>query len=658
MDEQTIKDYLAAKKMGMREYNSKVSKGKVGYLPFLDGLLKNTEIITEVDLGLVDVPLRKIIGTLSHSRSMSFASNFMPLMRENTEFAGKWAALSSIHVNEGIRDPIKVYEYLNWFYVVEGNKRVSVLKYFEAYSIPAYVSRLIPKRDEKNPSIVIYYEFLQFYKKTGINAIWFSKKGSFKSLLKYIENFEPEGGPLIYGDKYRYFVNSIYLPFRKAYHEVGGEKLPITTGDAFLEYIKLYGIPVDTTQENMKQILKNLKIELEHLGSFQDIDVQKQPSEEHEASIVSTIATFIKPKKILRAAFVYAKTIQESNWTNSHEWGRRHVERTMKGQVTTSYIENVPEGLHAYEDLKDLAEQGNDIIFATSPVFINATLKTALEYPEVRFFNCSQTKSFKRVNTYFGRIYEPRFLAGIVAGSSTRNNILGYVGTHPISEVVNGINSFALGARMVNPRVKVKVAWTNEWDSSEKSQMASSNLIKEGADIISHHNTLGSSEFYKEFGVYSAVCNVNKEKCVPAEYLATPVWNWGIFYEKMLNDILNDTWKSVTDIFGTNSRLINYWWGMDSGIVDIFYSKKHVPRETQKLLQFLKRMIETGSFQPFTGPIYDQNGKLRIEKDEFADHDAILSMDWLVDIVESEMPKISKRNIDAEIYVPIAEDED
>jgi basic membrane protein A len=656
MDDQFLKHYLIARKMGMKEYNSNISKGKSGYLPYLEGLLKNAEIVTEVSLGTVDIPLRKIVGTLTHARSISFAPNFMPLMAENTEFAQKWANLSLSHMKEGIRDPITVYEYLNWFYVVEGNKRVSVLKYFDAHSFSAKITRLIPKRDKNNLDIEIYYEFLHFYKKTGINIIWFSQKGSFDSLLKYIENFEPKNNLLISGNKYTLFTNSVYLPFRKAYHEAGGGKLPITTGDAFLEYIKLYGLPVDVSEFDLKQTLKNLMLELEHMVSIQDVDVQTQPFEEHEPGIFSTIATFIKPKKTLKVAFAYAKNTQESNWTNSHEWGRRHVEKTMEQLITTSYVENVPEGIYAYDYLKNLAEQGNDIIFATSPAFINATLKAALEYPNVRFLNCSQTKSFKHVNTYFGRIYEPRFLSGVVAGSVTQSNILGYVGTHPISEVISGINSFALGAKMVNPRVKVKVEWTNEWDSPEKSQLASIKLINSGADVISHHNTLANREFCKEFGVYTAVCNVDKENCVPSEYLATPVWNWGIFYEKIITDILNDTWKSVTDIFGAGSRLINYWWGMDSGIVDIFYSKKHVPRETQKLLQFLKKMIESNAFHPFTGPIYDQQGNLRVGRDEYATHDTILSMNWLVDAVESDMPKIGKRSIDPEIYVPIVED--
>lgn len=652
MEEQHLKHYLTAKKMAVKAYNASISRGKSGYLPFLEGLLKNTEIISEVDIGIVDVPLRKVIGTYTYSRSISFAPNFMPLMDDHTEFAHKWVNLCAIHEGEGLRDPIIVYEYLNWFYVVEGNKRVSILKYFGVHSFPAKITRLVPKRDKNNPDIEIYYEFMDFYKKTGINNIWFSRKGSFASLLKYIEEFDPKDVIIISGSKYRYFANSVYLPFRKAYHEVGGGRLPITTGDAFLEYVKLYGLPINITEQELKQTLRSLLIELEHMAGVEEINVLTAPPEEHEPSIFSAIATLIKPKKILKVAFAYAKTIEDSNWTNSHEWGRRHVANIMKDSISTSYVENIPEGLMAYNSLKMLAEQGNDIIFATSPTFINATLRTAFEYPDIRFFNCTQTKSYKHVQTYFGRIYEPRFLTGLVAGAVTQRNIIGYVGTHPTCEVISGINAFALGARMVNPRVSVIVEWTNEWDSPEKSREASCRLVKNGADIISHHNALGK----KEYGVFSAICKGEDENSLITRNLATHVWNWGIFYERIISGILNDTWKSAADASGAGSRLINYWWGMDSGIVDVFYSKKHVPRETQKLLLILKKMIENKSFHPFTGPIYDQKGKLRIKHDEIASHDDILSMNWFVDVVESTMPKIGKRNIDLETYVPIVED--
>lgn len=636
MDMSTVgKHYQDARKLGMREYSRSISRGQTGYLPFIENVIKNIEIISEVDLGVVDIPLEKVVGTYSYARSLSFAGNFMPLLGPNTEFGQKWQNLCVAHLNEGIREPIKVYEYMNWFYVVEGNKRVSVLKFFNAYSIPGRVTRLIPKWDENDSNIVIYYEFLEFYRKTGINALWLTRRNSFNRLLGYIEGLEMDPGLDI--NRYKYFTNSIYLPFRKIFRELGGQKLPITSGDAFLEYTKIYGMPVDIKEETLKARLELFIPELEQLAGEKTVDIQTIPQSSGE-NILAAITTLVRPKKIMKIAFVYAKDIQRSSWTYSHEMGRNHVDRVLKEYITTTYVDNVPESLEAYEHLKNLARAGNDVIFVTSPSCINATLKAALEFPGVKFLNCSETHSYKHVNTYFGRIYEPRFLAGIVAGSVTKSNILGYVGTQPIPGVINGINSFALGAKMVNPDARVMVEWANQWDSLEMMEAASSILVNRGADIISHHDTLSNREFSKEYGVYSVLCSIDQRKCSPNDYIAAPVWNWGIFYEKILVNILNSFLKK-----GASQKVVNFWWGMDSGIVDFFYSKRFVPRETQKLIEFLKTMIINGMFHPFTGPVYNQNGTVKVKENQIATRQQIVTMNWFVDVVESELPKAAKK---------------
>ncbi|MBZ4646161.1 MAG: purine-binding protein [Clostridia bacterium] len=638
-------NFIAARKLALKEFSRNISNGQTGYLPCLEGVIKNTEIVSEVDLGVVDIPLKKIIGTYTHLRSISFARNFMPLLESGTEFEAKWSNLCAAHLSEGIRDPIKAYEYLNWFYVIEGNKRVSVLKYHDAYSIPGHVIRLIPKKQDNDLNSKIYYEFLEFYDKTGINSIWFSKENSFNKLLEYLENFqlpEIEGQGV---DKYRYFANGIYYWFRKIYLESGGNKLNITTGDAFLEYIKIFGIPIDIDEIQLRSTIKKLYSELEALSERQTIDIQTKPPEDFKPNVISAITTLVTPKKKLKVAFAYGRTIQTSGWTYAHELGRLHVEKVLGDQITTSYIENVPETEEAYQYFKQLAEEENDIVFTTSPTFINPTLKAALEYPQVKFLNCSETHTYKHVSTYFGRIYEPRFLAGIIAGAMTKTDMIGYVASYPIPEVISSINAFALGAKMVNPYVTVKVAWTHQWLGGDKSKNASIELIEWGADIISHQNTLVPQQASKEFGVYSTVCDMDKKNCVPNKHLALPIWHWGIFYEKMLKNIINGSWNAIDRLFSTNSKLVNFWWGMDAGVVDIFYSKKFVPLQTQKLVEFIKKMIMNNAYDPFTGPVYDQAGVLRINAEERASNEQILSMDWFVDIVEGELPKPETENI-------------
>lgn len=621
--------YLAARRLGLKEYSKSTASGLSGYLPFLEDVTKDIEILYEQDLGTLELPLHKIIGTYTKSRSKSFAANFMPIIGSRTEFAQKWISLCAAHINEGIRDPIKAYEFLNRFYVIEGNKRVSVLKYYNAYSIAGQVSRLIPKRDENNLTISMYYEFLDFYKKTGINIIWFSKKNSFNRLSTLLDGFTPKFETL-QTDKYKYFANSVYLPFRKAYLELGGQKLPITTGDAFLEYAFIYGFPESIMEEELYTRLKAFIKELELMSGYKSTDVQTGPSLESE-SLINTITTFVIPKKNLKVAFVYAMDASVSSWTFAQEMGRNHVNNVFGDEISTSFVDNVPETLEAYDYLKKLALEGNDIVFVTSPSFINATLKAAMEFPETKFLNCMETQSYKHVNTYFGRIYEPRFLAGIVAGAVTKTNVLGYVGTHPVPDVINGINSFAIGARMVNPHAKIIVEWLNEWDDVNASHKASDKLVMEGADIISHHDTLSKSDFSREFGVYLVVKEEGTDHYTK-DYIAAPIWNWGIFYENMIRNIMNNR-----RIFGNDDKVINFWWGMDSGIVDFFYSKRLVPAETQKLVEFMRAMIIKGEFHPFTGPIYSQDGELRVKHDQNASRDQIINMDWFVDIIDSKL---------------------
>ncbi|NLM49044.1 MAG: BMP family ABC transporter substrate-binding protein [Epulopiscium sp.] len=630
--------YQHAYKLGKANYSENVSKGLSGYLPSLDGIVKNNEISSEINLGLVEIPLKKIVGTYSHSRSIAFAKNFMPLIAGESEFKAKWIRLYESHLEEGIRDPIKVYEYLNWFYVVEGNKRVSVLKYCDAYSISAFVTRLLPKKDENDLVNKIYYEFLEFNKLTGINEIWFSKENSFNELSKYIQEYNPE--LKIYTDKYKHFLGNVYRPFREIYHKLGGDKLKITTGDAFLEYIKIYGIPDEIEEEKCRQRIKKLMIELEALSDEDPVEIRTDTIEVPKKGVISSITHhFMAPKK-LKIAFVYAKTIKSSGWTYAHNLGRLHVENVLKDQISTTYIENVPENNNAYKYIKDLAKKDYDIIFTTSPTYIIPTLKAAFEFPDVKFLNCSATHSFKHVCTYYGRIHEPRFLTGIVAGALTKTNIIGYVATYPISEVISSINAFTLGARLVNPYVKVKVVWTKKWDQPEKSKNLAGTLKDYGADIIAHDDMPVPGDDSKEYGVYATKCNEEGDHCIPQAHFAMPIWNWGVFYERLLRNVLSGTWRVVFDVLDSNPKLVNFWWGMDTGMVDIIYSRTHVPLETQRLIEFMRKMIIQNEYHPFTGPIYDQEGNLKIKADDCASYEQILSMNWFVEGVEGEIPKL------------------
>lgn len=619
--------YRSALKKGRNDYSLN------GYLPFLEKILKDKEIVATINLGVFEIPLKKIIGTYSHLRSVCFSKNFIPIMEEKSEFANKWISLCNSHLNEGINHAIKVYEYLNQFFIIEGNKRVSVLKYFGAFSISAEVIRLVPKKDKEDITNSIYYEFLDFYNITKINSIWFTKKYSFTKLTKLLESYKPPKNVLL-EDKYRHFVSFIYNTFRTVYLDMGGQKLPITTGDAFLEYAQIYGIKEPINEMQISKTMKEFMKELTHFKE-NSIEIQTD-SDDNSSSMLSTLSNLISPSKKLKVGFVYARTIESSGWTYGHELGRLYVEDILSGQVSTKYIENVPENETAYFSIKSLADEGYNVIFTTSPIFRTSTLKCALEYPQIKFFNCSDDRPYEHMSCYFGRMYEPRFLTGLIAGAMTKTNLIGYSATSPTSEVIASINSFALGAKIVNPYSKIKVSWTREWNSHIKFTNADSHLLSAGCDIISNRNLKIPRDETKKYGVYSMLCSFDKDKNIPTKYLAAPIWNWGIYYEKILNNILNDTFGTILNMFNSTSKLISFWYGMDVGVVDIYYSKKYVPIEVQRLVEAMKKMITTYEFTPFMGPIHDNKGNLKLEENEVAPSEDILSMNWFVDNVEAD----------------------
>jgi hypothetical protein len=225
MYDNTVELYNDARSRGKKEYNRRKARGKSGHLTSLDGLIKDIDIMTTMDLGEMEIPLKKIKGTYSNFRRMTFSKGFMPLENSQSEFASKWIALCEAHLDEGIREPIKVYEYMNFFYIIEGNKRVSVLKYFEASAIRAHILRLVPKYEADDKDVRLYYRFIAFHKHTQLNQLWLSNEQEYDELETALESYNPD--TRFYNDKYRHFYHEIYLPFRKIYKKFGGDRLNI-----------------------------------------------------------------------------------------------------------------------------------------------------------------------------------------------------------------------------------------------------------------------------------------------------------------------------------------------------------------------------------------------------------------------------------------------
>jgi basic membrane lipoprotein Med (substrate-binding protein (PBP1-ABC) superfamily) len=621
--------YVEANQKGKKIYQGLKAKGQSGHLSSLDGLLKEVEIVSNIDLGVYEIQLKKVVGTYTNNRRNSFSRDFMPLENIESEFSQKWMNLYNHQIDQGISDPIKVIEYMNYYYVIEGNKRVSVLKYLEGVSVRGFVTRIIPKYDDQDEDIINYYAFLEFNSKTGINEIWFSKPSRFFRLLKYLEtSFNSDNK-----DFYKSFLEDVYRPFRSVYKEFESKNSEITTGDAFILFAKLFPLNEEVSREHLRVIMPSLIREIDKLQSKDDINIQVDDKfDEAEKSFFNTLNVF-KSNKKLKVGFVYSSNSKVSGWTYSHEIGRQHIEEKLGNQVETYYIENVPENDdESYEMINDFVRTGLDIIFTTSEIFKRSTLRCALENPIINFFNCSESRPYIHLTNYFGRTYEPRYLTGIIAGALTKNNLIGYTASKPSSEVFASINAFALGAKLVNPYAKVMVAWTNEWNNPKKTIGISDELAKLGADIISNKNLLVPRDVTLKYGVYSMLCSIDTNTHKPIEYLAAPIWKWGIFYEKILTSVLSGSFKKITTMYDSK-KLVNFWWGLSSNAIDIYYSKEIVPKSTQKLVELMKEMIINDNHHPFTGPIVSNTGAKIVDDGIVMSVEEILSMDFLVDNV-------------------------
>lgn len=655
--------YEKARRLGVKAYRNSISNGTYPYLPVLDDIIRSEDIVSEVNLGLVDIPLDRVVGTSTSARTQAFASNFMPLMDVNTEFGFKWSSLSEAHLEEGIRDAIKVYEYLNYYYVVEGNKRVSVLKYYEADSIPAFVTRKVPKLTD-DEQIKIYYEYMDFNKKTGINSIWFSREGSFKRLIdevnesvKKSEQEESEtvvsavgtvsdsadGSGIafraeeskIWSEDTVLELKAAYRRFQKAFKDKGGEKLEqLTTGDAFLLFLEVEGFDktCEMSIEEMTAGIIAMWQEFLVANENSEVEVSLDPPETKKNVIKQILTPNYSAARPLKTAFLYGKEPESSDWSYAHELGRNHIKEVFGDKISTIKI-TVPdieaEAVTAIEDV--IENQGVEVIFTTSARMVDASLKCAIKYPDVKILNCSLNTSHRYIRTYYARLYEAKFLSGIIAGALTNTNKIGYLADYPIFGITANINAFAIGARMVNPDVKVYLRWTTLKDADHRSDI-SRDLYLQGIDYLSDQDMITPKRADRRFGLYKL------SEGDPVNEIM-PVYNWGILYEKLINIIMEGNWGSVDA--DSESKPINYWWGLSSGVVDIIESGK-VPVDTARLVGIMKELIIEDRFSPFGGEIYSQDGVKRNEEGNRLSTEDIITMDWLVDNVVGEIPEIEE----------------
>lgn len=323
--------------------------------------------------------------------------------------------------------------------------------------------------------------------------------------------------------------------------------------------------------------------------------------------------------KDLKVGFIYVSPIGDAGWSYAHDLGRQAIEK-MDG-VTTSYVEAVPEGSDAERVILNMARKGYGLIFGTSYGYMDSMYKIAQKYPDVVFMHCSGFKRAKNMGTYFGRMYQARYLSGIVAGSMTKSNILGYVAAFPIPEVIRGINAFTLGARSVNPKVQVRVVWTKTWYDPATEKEAAKSLLDVGADVLTQHqDSPATQEAAQEAGVYSIGYNSDMAKFAPKAHLVAPVWNWTPIYKEIVEEVKAGKFVS-RDI----------WYGLEKGVVGLSPFGSMVPKKVQDKVLKAKEEIEKGKLKVFSGPIKDQQGKVRIPAGKVATDKELLGMDWFVE---------------------------
>jgi simple sugar transport system substrate-binding protein len=332
-----------------------------------------------------------------------------------------------------------------------------------------------------------------------------------------------------------------------------------------------------------------------------------------------------EPAKI---GFVYVSPIGDAGWTSQHNAGREQMQKALGDKVTTSFVEKVPEGADAERVIRDLAQQGHALIFTTSFGFMNPTLKVAEEFPQVKFEHATGYKTAPNVANYNVRFYEGRYLAGIIAGKSTKTNTLGYVGAFPIPEVLQGINAFTLGARSVNPRVQVRVVWVNSWYDPGKEREAANALIGQGADVVTHHtDSTAVVAAAEEKGKMAVAYHSDMSKFGPKAQLAAVTHHWGAYYTKRVQLLLDGAWSTGS-----------VWMGMADGAIKLEGINPAVPKEVVDMVTAKGEEIRGGKFHPFTGPIVTSEGKQVLAKDAVMSDEDLNKMDFYVQGVVGKVP--------------------
>lgn len=616
--------YLSALKLGQKELQNRLSRNEDPYLPVLEEILGRNMADAEVYLGVMQIPLDEIVGTYTKGRSSTFAANFMPVMEAYTEFARKWNVLSDAHMETGIRDSIKCYEYMNRYYVLEGNKRVSVLKFFHAVSINAEVTRIVPPYSEDDPAIRVYYEYMDFYRTSKVHYLHCAKEGSYQSILRLCNLAEADQ----WTEDARKDFRSVWSYFSQAYENVFKNTFThILAGDAFSKYLEVYGYtPSVKTASDLEREILNIKGELQlmdqeeetMLAVFAPSDTEKAPRH-----------LFRRSTAPVHIGFVY--DIKGNFITKAHDRARIHAEEVFENQIRTYTLDGVLSGtgdpVKLIEDF--LLENSCQILFITSPLLREFAATIAVKYPKVMVLNCNLSHSSAHIRSYFGRMYEAQFVEGAIAGALSKTGHIGYFGDFPNEGMLSNINAFTRGAVMIRPDSKVHVFWPVFDDLDLEAVLETSNI-----DLVEYQTNIVHDGAFVAPGLYHVGTYDT------AQRISHTYWNWDLFYEKMIRNLLNGSWRRNSS---DQVKSVTYWWGLSSGVVNIEWTEQ-IPEVTRHMIDFIKRGTADWEIDPFDGPVRDQAGHVRGGVDGHGlQTEERLHMDWLIEGTIGDIPSISSR---------------
>ncbi|WP_457350673.1 BMP family ABC transporter substrate-binding protein [Roseateles sp. P5_D6] len=349
--------------------------------------------------------------------------------------------------------------------------------------------------------------------------------------------------------------------------------------------------------------------------------------EEPPAAALPASAAVAKPEP-LKIAFAYVGPVGDGGWTFAHDNARKALEKEFGDRIATSFVEKVPEAADAERVFNDLVGQGNKLVFGTTFGYMEPMLKVAAEHKDVKFEHATGYKTAENLRTYDSRTYEGAYLAGVIAGSMTKTNTLGVVGSIPIPEVIRNINSFTLGAQSVNPKIKTKVVWVNEWFDPPKETEAATALINGGADVLMQNtDSAAVLKTAEEKGKRAFGWDSDMKAYGPKAHLASAVINWAPYYIKATRDALDGKWATG-----------KAWWGVKEGAIDIVSLADDVPAEAKAKVEQVKAGLKDGSFSIWKGPLVDNTGKEVLAKDAVADDAFLGGIKFFVKGVEGKVP--------------------